>query len=141
MVRPALLVTGLIAASLAAGWTASAQSRSAWSGVYTAEQADRGRRLYVRDCAQRHGVTLTGGEGGSELVGAAFLGRWEKKSVGELFELIRTTMPDEAPRSLSERQYLDVLAFLLKENAFPAGKDELPHGLEALNALALAKRD
>lgn len=140
MARPAFLVGCALAAILpVSGWTASAQSKSAWSGVYTAEEADRGRRLYVRDCAECHGATLTGGEGGSELVGAAFLGRWEKKSVGDLFELMRTTMPDSAPGSLSERQYLDLLAHLLKENALPAGKEELPRGLEALKALALAK--
>jgi mono/diheme cytochrome c family protein len=140
MARHVSLVTCALAAALAAsGWTAWAQSTSAWWGIYPVEQADRGRRLYVRDCAQCHGATLTGAEGGAELVGAAFLGRWEKKSVGELFELVRTTMPDESPGSLTERQYLDVLAYVLKENAFPAGKDELPRGLQALNALALAK--
>ena len=131
-----LAVTVVLVSS---GWTISAQSKSAWSGVYTVEQADRGRRLYVRDCAECHGATLTGAEGGSELVGAAFLGRWEKKSVGELFELIRTTMPDSAPGSLSERQYLDLLAYVLKENALPAGKEELAPGLEALKALGLSK--
>jgi S-disulfanyl-L-cysteine oxidoreductase SoxD len=140
MARPALFVTCALAAALAAAdWTASAQSKSAWTGAYTVEQADRGRRVYVRDCAQCHGATLTGAEGGAELVGEAFLGRWEKKSVGDLFELIRKTMPDESPGSLSEQQYLDVTAYVLKENALPAGKEELPRGPEALSAIALAK--
>lgn len=134
------LVRCFLAATLAAaGGLLVAQSRSVWTGVYTPEQADRGRRLYVRECAQCHGATLMGAEGGSELVGNSFLAHWEKKSVGDLFDLIRKTMPDAAPGSLTERQYLDVLAYMLKENAFPAGKEELPTTLEALNAISFVK--
>ena len=140
MARCARFVTCVLAATLtASGWTASAQSKSAWSGAYTAEQAERGRRVYVRDCTQCHGATLAGAEGGAELVGPAFLGRWQTKSVGDLFELIRKTMPDESPGSLSQQQYLDVTAYILKENALPAGKEELPRVLEVLTTLGLAK--
>ena len=52
-----------------------------------------------------------------------------------MYDLIRTTMPDAAPGSLAERQYHDVLAYLLKENAFPAGKEDLPRELDALTAI------
>jgi quinoprotein glucose dehydrogenase len=122
----------------AAGVAAGAQSRSVWQGVYTAEQAERGRKLYIRDCAECHGPALTGGEAGSALIGRDFVARWEKKSLSELFELMRKTMPDAAPGSLSSRQYLDLVAYLLKENEFPAGGDELAGG-EALGAISFAK--
>jgi quinoprotein glucose dehydrogenase len=134
-----LLAPALAAVVLAAAVVLSAQSKSVASGVYSAAQADRGRRLYVRDCAQCHGATLMGAEGGSALMGDPFLAHWAKKSLGELFDLMRTTMPDAAPGSLSDRQYADVLAYLLKENAFPAGSDDLPATLEALNAIVFEK--
>jgi mono/diheme cytochrome c family protein len=134
-------VAGVLAAiSLAVGVALAAQAAaSVWSGIYSADQADRGRRLYVRDCAQCHGATLLGAEGGSALVGRTFLSPWEKKSVGELFDQMRKTMPDAAPGSLSDRQYLDLLAYLLRENAFPVGQNDLPSTLAALNAIPFAK--
>lgn len=141
MLRLVLPSASLVAFVLAlAGFTRFPQARSVWDGVFSAEQADRGRRLYVRDCAECHGSTLAGAEGGLALVGKEFLGRWEKKSVGEFFELVRKTMPDSAPGSLAERQYLDLVAYLLKENEFPAGKDDLPRGQETMAAIAFGKR-
>ena len=80
-----------------------------------------------------------GAETGSALVGREFLTRWEPKSVGALFDVMRKTMPDDAPGSLAEKQYADVLAYLLKENDFPAGKEDLPFGLEALDAISFTR--
>jgi mono/diheme cytochrome c family protein len=134
-------VTLAIAAATLVTLSLFAQARSVWDGVYSADQADRGRRLYARDCAQCHGSTLMGAEGGAELVGEAILTRWQRdrKSVGGLYELIRKTMPEAAPGSLSDRQYLDILAYLLKENGFPVGRDDLPPARETLDAIAFAK--
>jgi quinoprotein glucose dehydrogenase len=73
---------------LAGGWTTLPQSRSVWTGVYTKDQADRGRRLYVRECAECHAQNLMGAEGGSALVGDAFLGPWLQKTVGDLYESV-----------------------------------------------------
>lgn len=81
-----------------------------------------------------------GAEAGSALAGDAFLARWNKKSVGALYDLIRTTMPDAAPGSMTERQYLDAVAYLLKENAFPAGTDELPREIEAMTAIQIGPK-
>jgi hypothetical protein len=69
------------------------------------------------------------------VAGDAFLGRWDKKSVGALYDLVKTTMPEVAPGSLTERQYIDLVAYLLSENAFPAGKDELPGDVEAMKSI------
>jgi mono/diheme cytochrome c family protein len=139
MCRLSSLVCLALAALAGSGCTLFAQSAPASGGVYTAEQAERGRRLYIRDCAECHGPTLAGAEGGSALAGPEFLARWEKKSVGELFELVRKTMPDSAPGSLSERQYFDLIAYLLRENAVPAGPAELARG-EALATLVFSAR-
>jgi mono/diheme cytochrome c family protein len=116
---------------------AQAPSRSVWSGVYSTEQAERGRKLYVRDCQRCHGDTLLGGEGGPALSGEEFLTAWKARTAAELFELIQTTMPEETPGSLSSRQYSDVLAYVFKENEFPAGMEELPSDPAALRAVLL----
>jgi mono/diheme cytochrome c family protein len=113
------------------------QSRSVWSGVYNESQADRGRRLYVQACAECHAQTLMGAEGGPELVGESFLGHWLTKTVGDLYEETASTMPDSAPGTLPERQYVDIIAYMLKENGFPAGSEELPIDAELLKQIRL----
>ena len=40
--------------------------------------------------------------------------------------VISTTMPEGNPGSLSSREYVDILAFLLRLNDYPAGEEELP---------------
>ncbi len=48
-------------------------------------------------------------------------------------------MPDSAPGALTDRQYVDIVAYILKENSYPAGKDELVRN-EAMNAILFGQR-
>src|ERR1700677_4631375 len=41
-------------------WLVTAYAASVWDGVYTAEQADRGKALYGKQCASCHGAGLDG---------------------------------------------------------------------------------
>ena len=113
---------------------------SVWSGVYSTEQAARGKKLYVRDCAKCHGESLLGGEGGPALAGKEFMLQYDKRSVGALFDVMQTTMPDENPGSLSTRQYADLVAFVLSENGFPAGKTDLSNVLAALTGIQIGPK-
>ena len=99
--------------------------RSVWDGVYTAEQATRGERVYTQQCARCHGETLTGAESAPALVGDVFNANWEGVPLGDLFERIRISMPQDTPGSLSRRQIGDVMSYLLKVGKFPAGDTEL----------------
>ncbi len=45
--------------------------------------------------------------------------RWLGRPGAELYELIRTTMPAETPGSLSNAQYMDLAAFLMRNAAVP----------------------
>ena len=45
--------------------------------------------------------------------------------MGDLFERIRISMPQNAPGSLSGQQNADILAFMLQQNKFPAGTTEM----------------
>lgn len=105
--------------------TVRAQEKSVWDGIYTHEQAERGRQLYSDACASCHGPELTGGEMAPPLVGGDFMADWDGLSVGDLFERIRISMPQNAPGSLSGQQNADVLAFMLEANKFPVGTSEL----------------
>ena len=112
-------------------------SRSVWDGVYTADQAKRGEALYVQECAMCHGATLKDGELATPLAGEAFRQEWNGHSAGDLFERMRTTMPEGAPGKLSGQEYADVLAHVLSVNEFPAGTSELESSTELLKQIRI----
>jgi len=99
--------------------------KSVWDGAYTEEQAKRGEPIYAQNCASCHGPELSGGEMAPPLAAGDFLSGWDGLTVGDLFERIRISMPQNAPGSLTAQQNADVLAFILHANKFPAGKTEL----------------
>jgi mono/diheme cytochrome c family protein len=101
-------------------------TKSIWDGVFTDAQAARGKALYSENCASCHGGELTGGEMAPPLAGGEFMAGWDGLTIGDLFERVRISMPQNAPGSLSGQQNADILAFMFSSNKFPAGADELP---------------
>src|SRR5207247_2168232 len=97
--------------------------------------AKRGEPLYSEQCASCHGPDLTGGEMAPALTGSDFNSDWNDLPIGQLFERIRTTMPQNSPGSLSRQQNADMLAFLLAKANDPAGTTELPTQTELLNQI------
>ena len=106
-------------------FTTGALARSVWDGVYTKEQAGRGATVYREECLKCHAENLMGGEAGPALVGDEFLSKWNGKTVGDLFQIIRKTMPSDDPGNLTNRQYSDLVSYILNANRFPAGSREL----------------
>jgi quinoprotein glucose dehydrogenase len=113
-----------------------AWSGSVRDGVFTKQQADRGKALFGEECAKCHGENLGGGDG-PELVGKEFIGRWNNNSVAGLFELIRKTMPTDDPGHLSTRQAADLTALILSANGYPAGDKDLENSAEALKQIKI----
>jgi len=111
----------------------SAQQKSQWGGVYTDEQAKRGEPLYAEKCSSCHGPDMNGGEMAPGLTGGEFTANWNDLTIGDLFERIRISMPQNNPGSLSRQQNADILAAILKKANYPAGKTELPTQTEMLN--------
>jgi len=101
-------------------------TQSIWDGVFTEAQAARGKALYAQECASCHGGELTGGEMAPPLAGGEFMAGWDGLTIGDLFERVRISMPQNAPGSLSGQQNADILAFMFSSNKFPAGQTELP---------------
>jgi cytochrome c len=118
------------------GLAAIAQTtRTVWDGVYTDDQAKRGEGFYSKECASCHGSELTGGESAPALAGDSFFANWNGLTLGDLFERIRVSMPQNAPGSLSRQENADILAFILKVNQFPAGKTELDRQTDILKQI------
>lgn len=119
LIQPALLLL-LVAPALAAD-----DSRTVWDGVFTAAQAARGQKAYVTECARCHGDTMAGIDDAPPLAREAFLGAWDGKTVGRLADATRRTMPPETAGTMSRPMTIDLVAYLLSANGFPAGKTDL----------------
>lgn len=95
--------------------------------MYTAEQAEQGGEIYTMSCTSCHPpVTHTG---------PAFVAKWQGRSLAALFRYIQTSMPKSEPGSLTESEYVRVLAYLLKLNGMPDGPAELTADLDALKKI------
>ena len=92
-----------------------------WDGVYTTEQASRGRLVYRDHCSSCHLPDLSGAGEARSLADDAFMDDWREDTLGTLFGRIRTLMPFDDPGTLDDQAYLDSLAYILAENDFPAG--------------------
>jgi hypothetical protein len=113
---------------------AAVPGKSALQGVYTDGQATRGDNEHASNCTSCHSTT--------NYAGAAFVKTWIGRTAFDLFDQLRTTMPDDSPGSLSPQQYVDIVAYILKINGYPAGTDSLSTDPEALRLIRLeAKKD
>jgi len=110
------LLAGLLAAQT------GAPRRTVWDGAYAEAQAASGLTAFGQHCSRCHELTA---EGKSPLVGDPFWKSFSQKSVGEVLEFVSTSMPNGAPGSLSESEYANIVAVMLKSNGFPAGKTDL----------------
>src|SRR5688572_3463705 len=68
--------------------------KKVWDGIYSDEQARRGKAEYDQSCSRCHNIALIGSERGPAIKGTAFLSQWEKDTVAGLFIKIRDTMPE-----------------------------------------------
>jgi mono/diheme cytochrome c family protein len=133
-------VAALAIAVTAARTQESKPARTVWDGAYTAEQADRGRALYLDVCASCHAKDLRGDSTAPSLIEESFAFQWGDTTVGELFERIRTLMPSNRPNSLSSQRYRDIVAFILQANKFPAGGQELEGDADALQQIRITTK-
>jgi mono/diheme cytochrome c family protein len=111
--------------ALLEGLEDSGQKASVWDGVFTEAQAKRGGAVYPGPCGWCHGRRLNGAPDDPDM-------RSTPRSLATLFEYIRATMPENNPGSLTDQEYIDVIAYMLSVSGMPAGDGELtpePHSL------------
>jgi len=133
-----VLLVGPAALALISIASAQSAGTSVWDGVFTDEQVKRGAASYQRECSNCHGAALEGGDMTPPLVGGGFTSNWNDLTVGDLFERIRLTMPLDSPGKLSRQQNVDVIAYILKSNAWPSGATELALDVGVLKQIRIA---
>jgi mono/diheme cytochrome c family protein len=146
MARLRGLVVALGAAALLLGLqivAAQGTRRTIWDGVYTDAQARRGQDAYVKACGYCHRDDLSGGgsdAGAPALIGPIFEHRWRGLALSDMFLTIGTTMPQNAPDSMTPQAVIDVVSFLLKASGAPTGAAELPPELEKLKEILVTEK-
>jgi mono/diheme cytochrome c family protein len=99
------------------------------SGVYSAEQAQRGEETFANNCMGCHTS--------SDHASPKFRETWNGRPLFDLFQSISETMPEDFPGALSPKEYAQVVAYLLKLNGSPQGKVELPADASALRKIRI----
>ena len=130
MRAPVVIVTMIAAAGLAASSARTfaaqapqASGKTVWDGAYSDAQAKRGEAVYVAECVSCHGEDLSGQQG--RLIGDRFMRDWREDNLNNLFRRTKAVMPRRAPGILTDGQYFDVVAYVLQQNGFPAGAQDL----------------
>ncbi|MDQ8160632.1 MAG: cytochrome c [Gemmatimonadota bacterium] len=126
---PSAFLAAVVAASVLGGTRMSAQRPAPLAPLtaamfsadtaklYSEAQATDGAAVWTKTCAGCHES--------KDVTSADFRTKWVGRSLFELYEQIRTTMPDDAPGTLSADEYLNSVAYILKLNGLPAGETKL----------------
>ena len=137
MLRPrrVCLALAILTAGAERGSAQTADStagKSVLAGAYTAAQARAGETVFTRVCAQCH-VPV-------QFNDANFERAWVGRTARDLFELIRTQMPQDNPGGLRRDEYAAVLAYIFQLNGYPAGDSALATGDAALRRVRIERR-
>ena len=111
-------------AAAAALTTPAELAVSAPPALYTVAQAATGHSKYLGNCAMCHGATLMGRSGPS-LKGPHFASAKSAYTVSDVFNIVAQNMPAMNPGSLQKDDYVQVMAYLLQQNGYPAGTTAL----------------
>lgn len=109
---------------------ASAPAAAPATGAsFTTAQVDAGRQQFGAVCGECH---TTG-----EFRGTDFQFTWRRRTAWDFFRTVRSTMPENAPGSLSDDEYLAVVAYVLQLNGFEPGNSDLTATEAALDQFVL----
>ena len=99
------------------------------NGVYSVEQAQRGRQAFTEVCSECHSS--------SEFRGRDFEFTWRRRTAWDLYRELRRTMPEDFPGALPPQTYVDVIAYVLEINDYAPGGLELAPDEESLRRVPL----
>ena len=120
----------VVAAGLLTGAMASADPRTVNDAVYSKAQAKVGEKLYADNCLLCHDTKYF----------RPVLKRWEGQSLSILFTVMSTSMPESNPGFMTEKEYVDILAYILSLSRYAPGETELDYKDGALDDIIVAAR-
>jgi hypothetical protein len=67
-------------------------------------------------------------------------GFMEGRDLNNVYTFIKGNMPADNPSTLTSEAYLDILAYVLQQNGFPAGAEELTPNTDQLKNIRIVAR-
>ena len=131
MIRRILIGAALlpVAAAILSG---QAPSKTTNDGVYTAAQAERGKKTFGDKCSGCHEPSRFSGE--------SFHEAWDGKAMKEIWDIASGTMPEDNPGSLKQQEYGDILAYFLSLNEYKTGDAELQGNAASMASILIEKK-
>ena len=131
MARTAILLAGVLAVASMGVVAARTQGATTNDGVYTAEQAAKGKELYGQVCESCHNP--------GKFAGAEFARAYGSKPLSEI-DAGMSEMPMDNPGSLKREDVATLIAYFLEMNKYPAGQKALSGEADDLKAIMVAPR-
>ena len=100
------------------------------AAAVAARQLELGEQWYNSACLECHSTRA--------LTSPDFRLKWSGRNAFDLFELIRSTMPDSKPGTLTQGTYAAIVAYLMKLNGIAIGTQRLSADSGALAGIRLA---
>jgi mono/diheme cytochrome c family protein len=122
---------GLAVFLFAAAAGASADPLTINDAIYTDEQAEAGEKLYAAHCLTCHDKKYF----------RPVLKAWEGQPLGLLYTVMSASMPESNPGALPRKDYVDILAYILSLNRYPAGESELDYKDGVLDGIVISARE
>lgn len=108
---------------------------------WTEDQVERGNAAYDMHCAGCHLADLSGQFDFPALVGSNFMNYWGGRTVHELYEYARSSMPQGNPGSLSDEEYSDILAYIFHRNDVEHDDAELTPEASEMQLMTIPPRE
>ena len=125
LIRITIALLGLIIVA-----ATSADPRTTNDAVYYKAQAKVGEQLYKDHCLICHDKKYF----------RPIFKTWDGQSLGVLNTVMSASMPESNPGALPQQDYVDILAYVLSLNRYPAGDANLSDENGALNEITIAQR-
>jgi len=122
------LTSTIIGLTIAAA--ASADPRTTNDAVYSKAQAKVGEQLYKDQCLICHDKKYF----------RPVFKAWDGQSLGVFNTVMSASMPESNPGALPQKDYVDILAYILSLNRYPAGDGDLSDKNGELSEITIAQR-
>lgn len=96
-------------------------------GIYSKAQADGAKAQFQKICADCHAFTVAARKAPKDLPlgDEPFLDQWDGRPMSALITLIALTMPNDGSAVVSDAEAVDLVAYILQQNGYPAGSKAL----------------
>ncbi|HVB87742.1 MAG TPA: cytochrome c [Candidatus Dormibacteraeota bacterium] len=124
----------------AAPTTTPPATKTTADGVYSPDQAAKGKDLYSQNCSACHLDDMSGSGEAPPLAGEGFTDSWDGHTVNELDQTVLNTMPLDNPGSLDPSDALAIVTYIFQKNNMPPGAAPLKNDSATLKDITISTK-